>query len=263
MLALAYIPASVAGILNNGLELVFSVVAARVVRKRTILPQRWLGVGVVVLGLSWVGISDFVGSRKGGFADSSPRSVLVGLACVFGQVFSGVLRVISEELLIHETNFPASLLLGLEGCIELVIGIPIYFAVAALVGQELGEDFREVLPAIGENTGYIIYTLFLVLVFFVASLFQILSTGVTSSMTRNVWKNFRGLLVWIIGIIAYYSSDGGFGEPFNIPGSLMLLGGFSLMMLGLFIYYRKETFKCNCNRPFRRCEEEHSIEYSC
>jgi hypothetical protein len=54
--SLIFISASVAEILISGLELVLSVFAARIVRKRMISRTRWFGVGIVFVGLMLVGI---------------------------------------------------------------------------------------------------------------------------------------------------------------------------------------------------------------
>lgn len=66
-------------------------------------------------------------------------------------------------------------------------------------------------------------------------MYSILGTTVTSSMTR---KNFRGLVVWIAAMIIFYASgDEYLGEPFSIPGSFMILPGFSAMLSALYVYY--------------------------
>jgi hypothetical protein len=57
-------------------------------------------------------------------------------------------------------------------------------------------------------------------------------------MTKNVWKSFRGLVVWTTAMIIFYASgDDDLGEPFSIPGSFMILAGFSIMLSALYVYY--------------------------
>lgn len=126
------------------------------------------------------------------------------------------LQDLSEDLFTQETDFPTTLLLGLEGVFGLYLAIPLYFILGPLVGEIPSEAFA----AIGANAGSVVYTVFLVIL---AGLYQILSTAVTSSMTRNVWKNFHGLLVWLVSLVAFYASGatGTFGEPWRIPSSLM------------------------------------------
>jgi hypothetical protein len=126
----------------------------------------------------------------------------------------------------------------LRGVFGLVLAVLLYF----LVGPLIGEDPFEAFESIGEKPGYTCYTIFLTVLFYIAGLYQIMPTGVMSSMTRNVWKNFRSLVVWIVGIIAFFaSSDGSIGEEWVIPSPILILGGFAVMMFGLYVYYRKKS----------------------
>ena len=63
-------------------------------------------------------------------------------------------------------------------------------------------------------------------------------------MTRNMWKNFRGLIVLLIGMIIFYSTGSGdksadevIGEPFKTPETLLNLGAFGVILAGLLVYY--------------------------
>jgi len=244
MMALLYLSASIAEMMVSGLELIFSVLAAKVIRKRQISRDRWMGVSIVLVGLLVVGGADFLEpassndrNSKGESSDDERQSstdALIGFAFVLGKVLSSVLQDMSEELFMQETNFPATLLLGLEGCAGLLLSVPLYF----LVGPYVGEDPMNAFAQIGEKGGYIVYAVFLTVLFYLAGLFQIMGTGVTSSMTRNVWKNLRGLVVWTVGIFTFYAAgSGSIGEEWTIPASLMILGGFSVIMCGIYVYY--------------------------
>jgi hypothetical protein len=82
----------------------------------------------------------------------------------------------------------------------------------------------------------------LIIILFVGGMYSILGTAVTSAMTRNMWKNFRGLVVWIAALIIYYASGNeDIGEPWSIPGSLMILAGFMIMLVALYVYYKVEV----------------------
>jgi hypothetical protein len=76
-------------------------------------------VGVVVAGLFTVGAAGFLepkGEEESTSSTSDSSNQIVGFVSIFGEVFSGVLQDMSEELFMLESKFPASLLLGLEGC---------------------------------------------------------------------------------------------------------------------------------------------------
>ena len=124
----------------------------------------------------------------------------------------------------QEANFPATLLLGMEGLFGLVFGVPIYLCF-----------FSEDLSFTRFNIEYEIGLVFLVLI---TGILNIRTTEVTSSMTRNVWKQFRIILVWVLGLLVYYiGSSDRLGEPWVFPGSYFVLGGFSVILTGVYFYY--------------------------
>mmetsp|Transcript_8102 Transcript_8102/g.23292 ORF Transcript_8102/g.23292 Transcript_8102/m.23292 type:complete len:593 (-) Transcript_8102:99-1877(-) len=282
--SLLFLPASVAEMMIAGSELVLSVFAARFIRKRMVARERWMGVGVVSIGLVIVGasgiVNDAVNSSSGsaesigatngddgtennssggdhGEDDATSSSYSIGLAFVLGKVVMGVLKDLFEEIFMQETEMPAMLLLGMEGCYGLLVSVPLYF----LVGPSLGYHPVDSFTRIAESPLNAVYTVFLVLMFLAAGGYQILSTAVTSSMTRNLWKNFRGLVVWTVGMLLFYitssmassssspsvkdnddndDEDGILlGEPWIHPGSYMILIGYVVMILGLKVYYGK------------------------
>jgi hypothetical protein len=147
----------------------------------------------------------------------------------------GVSKDMTQELFMQEGNFSATLLLGMEGMYGVLMAVPLYFLLGPVAGYEPVDAFQD----IGESALSIGYTFGLILIFLVAGMYSILGTAVTSSMTRNMWKNFRGLVVWIAALVIYYASgDEDLGEPFQIPGSLMILAGFSVMLVALYVYYK-------------------------
>jgi uncharacterized membrane protein HdeD (DUF308 family) len=84
----------------------------------------------------------------------------------------------------------------------------------------------------------------LVLLFLVTGVFNIVATAVTSSMTRNVWKNFRTILVWMFGLAIFYATQNEeLGEEWLIPESFIVLVAFGVMLYGAHVYYsdKKET----------------------
>jgi hypothetical protein len=230
MLSILYLAASVAEMLIGGMELILSIVAARVVRKRIIAKQRWCGAGIMMVGLVLVACSDLVSDTE------SSDSFGLGILFVFLKVIMGVSKDMTQELFMQEGNFSATLLLGMEGMYGVLMAVPLYFLLGPVAGYDPVEAFR----GIGESLLSIGYTLGLIIVFFIAGMYSILGTAVTSSMTRNMWKNFRGLVVWIAAMIIFYASgDDDLGEPFSIPASFMILAGFSVMLSALYVYYRE------------------------
>jgi drug/metabolite transporter (DMT)-like permease len=270
--SLVYVPASTAEMLISGLELILSTVAARVIRKRMISMQRWGGVCIVAMGLVVVRLSEIspasddadangdlmfsnvtvndddnvaegagVDNENAASASATTSSIqtterLIGDILIVGQCIMSVLQDLAEELFMHEAELSPTLLLGWEGVFGLVFGLPLYLPLAPL----LGEDPNEVWELLKSSTWVLAYVSGLVLLFTATGVFNIVATAVMSSMTRNIWKNFRSLAVWILGLCLYYSSgnESSIGERWKIPASFVTLLGFATMLGGICLYYR-------------------------
>lgn len=226
---LVFVAASTAEMLISGLELVLSVLAARFIRKRMISNIRWIGTLIVAVGLILVGFANVnVEEEKDRDGGKNMRNLLIGNILIVGQCIFSVLQDLAEEIILQETEFPATLLMGMEGMFGLILGLAICigFSPEALPVWEKSE----ILFA----TGFV----FLVLV---TGILNISATALTSSMTRNVWKQFRTMLVWLIGLGIYYvfsqKNADGFGEQWVLPGSIYVLGSFSVIIFGVYVYY--------------------------
>lgn len=108
---------------------------------------------------------------------------------------------LSEEIFMHEAHFPPALLVGMEGAFGLVIALILYFPLSPLLGEKpsVVRDDLASSKIIGLSIGW-------ALLVTVTGIFNIAATGVTSSMTRNVWKNCRTCLIWVIGLIIFYAT---------------------------------------------------------
>ncbi|KAK1732312.1 putative solute carrier family 35 member F6 [Skeletonema marinoi] len=234
--SLVFVAASVAEMLISGMELVLSVCATRLVRGRKITCVRWVGVSVVTLGIIHVGVFDTNNVADGETNDGSTvNKQIIGILLILGQSVMSVIQDLTEEVFMQETAFPPALLVGMEGAYGIVIAIILYFPIAPL----LGENPSDVASSLSKDNviGLAIGWTLLVTV---TGIFNIAATAVTSSMTRNVWKNMRTLLVWIMGLILFYATGSSeLGEGWYIPGSFFILLSYGVMCVGIFIYYGK------------------------
>lgn len=227
-----FVAASIAEMLMSGLELVLSVIVARLLRKRQVSRERWTGVFVVAIGLSVVHAADLWNTTSEDNEDE--RANWIGALLIVGQCVTAVGQDIAEELFLQESEFPATLLLGMEGIFGLLFGVPLYLRYDP-------EPLQETLANLQASEWKMIYICILVVVFTVTGIFNIMTTGVTSSMTRNMWKNCRTLMVWIMGLIVFYSGgDDSLGEEWVIPDSFFVLGGFLIMLSGIYVYYKNK-----------------------
>mgnify|MGYP000066293003 CR=1 FL=1 len=245
--SLLFVAASIAEMLISGMELVLSVVAARCVRGRRITWVRWVGVGIVTIGITLVGIFDTrnannIASNGDDSANTNSqdstamRDQVIGILLILGQSIMSVFQDIAEEVFMHEADFPPALLVGMEGSFGLIVALILYFPLAPLFDEQPStvlEDLQNNSEIIGLSIGW-------GLLVTVTGVFNIAATGVTSSMTRNVWKNFRTALIWIVSLVIFYATGNPeLGEEWFIPGSFYILIGFAVMLIGVYVYYGK------------------------
>lgn len=222
---LVFVAASTAEILISGMELVLSSFAARIIRKRKISKRRWVGISIVTLGILLVGFAKVMEKKE--MKDEEQR-FFVGNLLILGQCVFSVLQDLSEEVFMQEAEFPATLLLGMEGLFGLMFGVPIYliFFLEELVFTRFD----------------VVYEIGLVILVLVTGILNIRTTELTSSMTRNVWKQFRIMLVWTLGLLVFYlGTNDKIGEPWVFPSSLFVVGGFSVILTGVNFYYSSEN----------------------
>jgi drug/metabolite transporter (DMT)-like permease len=143
--------------LVGGTELILSMVAARVVRKRPITRQRWCGAGIMMVGLVLVACSDLVSGNE------SSEKFGLGLLLVILKVIVGTSKDMVRELFLQEGDFSATLLLGMEGVYGLWMAVPLYFLLGPVAGYDPVEAFR----GIGASSLGIGYTFGLLLISFV------------------------------------------------------------------------------------------------
>jgi hypothetical protein len=226
-----YVSASVAEMLMAGSELTLSVMAARFIRKRRVSLSRWRGVGVVSVGLLLIGFAHVLvksGSESG-------RDHTIGNCLIIGQSIMSVLQDITEETFMHETDFPATLLLGMEGLYGLLFFGIINLIVAPFLPADSGSAIQGNMPP-----AIVAFSFGLTLWVTLTGIFNILATQATSSMTRNVWKNSRTLLVWCLGLLLFYCTGNvDLGEQWLIPESFLFLVGYLVMVCGIYLYYRE------------------------
>ena len=139
--------------------------------------------------------------------------------------------------MLHEADFPPALLIGMEGLFGLVVALILYFPLAPIV---IGEHKTTALQDLQSNTTIVGLSIGWALLVTITSIFDTAATGVTSSMTRNVWKNIRTGLIWIVNLIIFYATGNPeLGEQWFIPGSFYILIGFAVMLSGVYVYYGK------------------------
>ena len=144
--------------------------------------------GVVTIGIILVGLIDYFAAEKNastaGDITRSAADQIIGVVLIVGQSVMSVFQDIAEELFMQEGEFPATLLLGMEGFFGLIFGLILYFPLASIFGENRSETVEQLKEA--KIAGFAVGFTLLVTI---TGIFNIMATAVTSSMTRNVWKS--------------------------------------------------------------------------
>mmetsp|Transcript_16637 Transcript_16637/g.35945 ORF Transcript_16637/g.35945 Transcript_16637/m.35945 type:complete len:440 (-) Transcript_16637:2476-3795(-) len=240
--SLVYIDASVAEMMISGLELTLSVVAARVFRKRMVAKSRWMGVIIVAIGVIAIERANNSKHQRSGSEENDDDSeihsgtdVMIGVVLIVLQSILSVLQDVMEEIFMQGTDFPATMMLGMEGLYGFCIGLIIYVT----VGDRLRiEDIDSTMSILQTNARLRWWVVGLPFLFLITGVFNIKATEVTSAMTRNVWKNLRTVFVWAIALgIFYLGNNSAYGEAWHTPESYFILFGFIVMTTGIIVYY--------------------------
>lgn len=245
--SLLYIDASVAEMMISGLELILSVVAARVFRQRRVAKSRWVGVFIVAFGVFIIEYANGSKEEENDMQEEESNQqqqthyTTVGVMLIVFQSILSVLEGIAEEIFLQastgENNFPATLMFGYEGLYGLVLGLIIY-TIFGSSHLKVIEDVDSTISTLRDDPQLIWWLVGLPFLFLVTGIFNIKATEVTSAMTRNVWKNLRAVLVWCIALAIYYlGGNPALGEDWHVPESFYILLGFFVMFIGIVVYY--------------------------
>mmetsp|Transcript_4294 Transcript_4294/g.6288 ORF Transcript_4294/g.6288 Transcript_4294/m.6288 type:complete len:433 (-) Transcript_4294:139-1437(-) len=243
--SLIYVVASVAEMLISGTELALSVIAAKIFRRRRVSLTRWAGVSLVIIGIVVIGLVQHKSAGESSSYQQDDDTVMsiqgrttLGIILIVLQSVLSVLQDITEEIFMQAADFPPTLMLGMEGCYGLCLGLLLYFT----MGGELGAEKSLTAKMMTDDHDIILYMVGLTILFLITGIFNIKATEVTSAMTRNVWKNFRTILVWVVSLLLYYlGNNKQYGEPWLMPESFYTLLGFIVMFVGITVYYWFKT----------------------
>ena len=233
--AFYYLPASLVVILTTGLELVATGVASYY-HMRALTRRQWEGMAIVLLG------STIAVFSKPVFSSSSGGNYLLGLIFLLLKVLCRVPSDLMDEVFMKDCSYPPLLLLGLSSIYMTGLGLLLYcMFVVPFAGFHLHESFYHATS----SRIAVALALSLTLSVCVAGVCAIVSTLVTCTLTRGIWKGLQGLVVWVAGVIIYYSAGarGSYGEPWVVPGSPILLIGCAVMTMGIVRYSSVQSDK--------------------
>ena len=186
--ALIWLPAVVASIMKNGLQLLFVAVLTVFWRKKRLKQLQWLGVVVLLMGLVIIAFEDLASNYS-----ETDEFVLtiVGIGLLIFVCAIGAIKNIIEEILLQDEDFKSTFVIGIESAISLaimiVVNIILYF-VDPFGVDEKNDELDEGLRYIFAYTAFIIIFSFYLFTVFSKDTLQMKVTKLTSSLTRYVSK---------------------------------------------------------------------------
>eukprot|EP00727_Mastigamoeba_balamuthi_P013740 m51a1_g899 hypothetical protein (451) ;mRNA; f:42173-43989 len=235
--------------------------------KRTRLHSEILGTVVVLVGVSLVGLSAFYtpGEASGGGGDdvgSSASSgagggggghgvgvtkMVAGIALVVLSELMIAIQTIVEEKLLHDVRASATLLVGIQGVWGLVVCSLVCMPLAQVLpgddGDGIREDTLDTLEMLGNSWALVALNAAFALNVLVLNVYILVVIAKADAMLMNLLDPVRTLFVWGVMLLVHYAISPAHGESLNW-WSFLELGGFAVLVLGLFLYNGVVRFRC-------------------
>eukprot|EP01010_Urceolus_cornutus_P004312 NODE_662_length_1445_cov_295.104585_g500_i0.p1 GENE.NODE_662_length_1445_cov_295.104585_g500_i0~~NODE_662_length_1445_cov_295.104585_g500_i0.p1 ORF type:complete len:436 (+),score=120.70 NODE_662_length_1445_cov_295.104585_g500_i0:59-1309(+) len=241
--ALLFIPASVWQMMRGSM-VIFSSIECVVFLKRKLKPYNWCGVGIVVFALCLVGVAAVMSSAETSTTSSS--QTVMGMSLVlFGQILQAS-QVVIEDLLLHDYEVSAVLIVGVEGfwgtLITSFIMIPIVRLLPGQEGNGIREDIVDTMTMLGNTPSLIWIAIGYTFAVCAYNMTAMLVTQQTSAVVRTIMEACRTACIWVVQVILYYSLDGTeygatheVGEQLTKWSALQAVG-FGFLVLGSMVY---------------------------
>lgn len=240
-IGLLFIPASIWQMLR-GANIIFSAMFSVIFLGRQMRAFNWLGIVVVVLGISLVGYSNYLitsSTQSTSGVDLGSGGVMFGMGMtVFAQIFSGG-QVVTEEKLMKGLNVPRLQLVGYEGIwgvVVLSLLFPLmYYTPGPDAGSyENGVDTYAMIESSDQlRRAIVLYTVSCACY----NLCAVCVTGALSAVHRTMFMALRTLIVWVVDLGVHYLVDPTipWGESWCSYNYIELVG-FVVLVAGQFIY---------------------------
>ena len=254
-IALLFLPPSVWQ-MTRGSILLFTAFFSMCYRHRKLHIVDWIGMLTTILGISLVGVAAIVTDKT---PKSSPIKMVLSMGLIIIAQGLQAFQTIVEEELLHDIDATENEIVSYEGIWGLyfssLIMMPLVSITPSTWGEGLYEDSIETFIMIFNS-----YAIFFLIIGYMAAILIYNLTGmmVTSFSTaihRNIYEALRSAAVWLLSVIVYYiNPNSGGGEKLSWPSSLLQLIGFSVSILGSFIYNRVIRFPCLKDPDFENNE---------
>ena len=234
----------------RGSILLFTALFAIFYRHKKLILVDWIGVITTIVGITIVGISSVLseGNDSGSTANVSTGMQIVAMVLIVVAQGLQAFQTIVEEELLHDVDATESEIVSYEGIWGLFFSTFVSMPLANIVPESLGEGLFEAslesFYMIAHSWQLLLAILAYVVVIVGYNQSGMMITLFSTAIHRNIYEALRSIAVWVLSVIFYYAFPSlGAGEKLTLMSLVQLLG-FSISILGSFIYNRVIKFKC-------------------
>lgn len=235
----------------RGSILLFTALFAIFYRHKKLHVVDWMGVIITIVGITIVGISSIFNDSSDDSENLKDVSVKMQILAMFFIIIAQGLQAfqtIVEEELLHDVNATESEIVSYEGIWGLFfstfIAMPIANLTPETAGDGIYENSLESFYMIFHSWRILVAEIFYIFIVICYNQTGMMITEFSTAIHRNIYEALRSMVVWMVSVIFYYAFPSlGAGEGLNLMSLVQLLG-FSVSILGSFIYNRVIKFKC-------------------
>lgn len=246
----------------RGFVIVFTMIVSRIILGAKPVNYQYIGVGFLFFGLILVGVSAVLNAINADeFAgEGGVRGVIQGIGLTLvGQIFAAFQYTLEEKLLKQDDGsvapIPPLFLVGSEGLAGCILCLALVLPVcSAIPGHDHGsyENMKNSFYMFVHND--FIWGMYLLQICSI-SVFNwcgFIYSKNLSAATRTCVDTMRTVVVWIVMVICFYSTNGDFGEIFTKYTTIQVVG-FLFMVLGTLTH--GDVFNLG-HLMVRRCSKE-------
>ena len=235
----------------RGSVTVFTGVFSVIFLKSKLKLHHWLGIAVVVMGLTLVGLADYLYGTKENVSVKENYVLASDLLIIIAQIFSA-LQFIIEEHFLKEYKTPPLQAVGCEGVFGFAmvsLAYIIFYYVPwnpsitttqATQDHPRFEDIADAITMLGNNWHIPLFAFVFVISVGAFNFAGLTITDKSNATTRKVLDNIRIMLIWAISLLI----------PNWQKFQWKQLLGYVILIVGTNIYYKTYTL---CKQCFRKC----------
>mmetsp|Transcript_3348 Transcript_3348/g.4853 ORF Transcript_3348/g.4853 Transcript_3348/m.4853 type:complete len:409 (+) Transcript_3348:1-1227(+) len=205
--------------------MIFTGIFSVIFLKRKLGAHQWLGMVVVLVGLTLVGVSSVMGPSS---SSNAPNPVGGVIVIVIAQIVQATQMVVEEKFLTKYEGIQPMQAVGWEGfwgfLVLSTLLVPMYWIPGPSTGNKL-ENAPDAFVQIGNSHTLVLAILGNIVSIGFFNFFGVTVTRRISATTRMVLDSVRTLVIWVFSLMIGW-------QKFQFMQAI----GFPFLVLGMFIY---------------------------